>query len=131
MNGKKAKLLRRVLAMRRAGQPLHPADLASIQAAADFRAHHVARLAPKPVRERKHKRKAAQRPTWPRSKDQRQQSRPLIVVRPMSRLAGAMRAANPPGKDGTRELTPLQREALRSLRNAPKHQVDAALPRWA
>lgn len=41
---------------------------------------------PKPLRERRRKPKAAIKPTWPNTADQRKQSRPLIVARPVRRL---------------------------------------------
>jgi ADP-heptose:LPS heptosyltransferase len=40
----------------------------------------------KPVKVRKHKPKAAIKATWPKTKDQKQQSRPMIVVHPIRQI---------------------------------------------
>lgn len=50
---------------------------------------------PKSLRERRHKAKAAIKPTWPKTLDQHLQDRPVIVVRPVRRMLEEHRGAHP------------------------------------
>jgi CubicO group peptidase (beta-lactamase class C family) len=77
------------------------------------------------------KTKAPVPPTWPRTKDQKAQSRPLIYIKPLRHLAAAMLAGNPPDKDGIRSLTKQQRALLRGARNAPRPLIERALAHYA
>jgi len=70
---------------------------------------------PKPLKVRAHKPKKAIKATWPTSKDQLKQSRPVIVVHPVRALGKLMVAAAVPDKDGVRSLTDVQRRELRDL----------------
>ncbi len=120
MNGKKAKLLRRAQGDRRR---LTESDRQILQASLERQRAHLAR-GPKPLPERRRKRQAARRPTWPRSKDQRAQSRPLIVLRPLRALGLALLASNPRNDDGARHLTWLQARQLDAMQHLPKHLID-------
>lgn len=71
---------------------------------------------PKPLRERKHLSRWAVKPTWPATADQRKQSRPVIVMRPV-RLA-CMRASS----------HPVVQYRIRMLgARLPKHTLDSGL----
>lgn len=60
---------------------------------------------PKFVKARVHKHKAGViKPTWPKSIDQKQQSRPLIVIRPVRALRRALLDRTAPDKEGVRVL---------------------------
>lgn len=80
---------------------------------------------PKALKVRKHKTTAMAAPTWPHSKDQKNQSRPVIVVAPHRAIAIAMLNSNPKTKDGIRYLSRNQQKRLASLRYAPKYMLDA------
>lgn len=76
MNGKRAKAIRR-----------HTTSRQHYLAAKDSFKHFVWAHAqqPKPLPERKRKPKQAIKATWPHSPDQKRQSRPVIVMRPVLR----------------------------------------------
>ena len=82
---------------------------------------------PKPLAVRAHKPKAAIKPTWPASKDQKTQSRPVIVIRPVRALAALLVAAAVPDKNGVRSLTNKQRRELRGWGHGPKHAIPATV----
>lgn len=82
---------------------------------------------PKPLKVRTHKPKKAVKATWPDSKDQRAQSRPVIVSHPVRALGKLMVAAAVPDKDGVRSRTDEQRRELRALGKAPKHSIPASV----
>lgn len=79
---------------------------------------------PKPLKVRVHKHKKAIEPTWPKSKDQNKQSRPLIVCHPLRALKAKMLAAAIPDKDGIRSLTAAQEFLLKHSDGVPKHAID-------
>lgn len=81
---------------------------------------------PKPLAERNHKPQEPIKATWPKSKDQRKQSRPVIVIRPVRALAALLVAAAVPDKNGVRSLTNKQRRELRDFGHGPKHAIPAA-----
>jgi hypothetical protein len=68
------------------------------------------------------KRKAPIPPTWPKSVDQRKQSRPLIYIKPLRHLAQALYASN-----GGRALTAEQHSLIRAMRNAPRPWIERAI----
>jgi hypothetical protein len=78
----------------------------------------------------KHPRRKAKKPippTWPRTKDQKAQSRPVLYVKPLRHLAAALLASNEPDKDGIRSLTTEQRLVLKGARNAPRPVLERAI----
>ena len=71
---------------------------------------------PKPAALRVRKPKAAIKPTWPRTKDQKAQQRPLIVLHPARQMAAGM--------------SEKRKDAFRAAFNAmPKHECDASVLR--
>lgn len=82
---------------------------------------------PKPLVVRSHKPKAAIKATWPATPNQRKQSRPVIVVKPVRALAALLVAAAVPDKNGVRILTADQHEQLRDYGHGPKHAIPATL----
>lgn len=78
---------------------------------------------PKPLTVRAYKPKKAIPATWPASKDQNKQSRPVIIIRPVRALAALMLAAAVPDKNGARSLTSDQRNALKDFGRRPKHAI--------
>lgn len=103
MNGRRAKELR-TLSTSRAHRVLK-------------RAFHKGRISsaqnPAPLSVRNKRAAALIKPTWPRTPDQKAQSRPVIVMRPVGRRL-----------DETPYL-PLVVRRIRSTSNQPKHQLDA------
>jgi hypothetical protein len=78
MNQKKAKSLRSQCVDRKTYQRLK--KQVSAQALTNASQH------PKPKKQRKHKQKELIAPTWPHTKNQRKQRRPVIVMRPIRAL---------------------------------------------
>lgn len=100
MNGRKARELRRQAISKNHHRRLKR------EAHADQGQH------PKFAPERRRKPSAGSGPTWPRTKDQRKQSRPLIVVHPIRQMCA-----------GLTDHDTIRR--LRGLGWAPKHRLDA------
>lgn len=102
MNGKRARSFRKVTSSRADYQDLKDA----------YRKSYLSSQRPKPLSERKRKLKDPIKPTWPRTEDQKLQSRPLIVIRPLYQL--------------THGLKPEERAAaLLPHPNNPKWALDA------
>lgn len=75
MNGKQAKRLRRIAKSEKEYKELKRVLVRGIKPT-------TAKIKP----ERKHKRKEAIPPTWPKTDDQKVQSRPLIVLKPVRHI---------------------------------------------
>jgi len=80
---------------------------------------------PKPLPVRNHKPKKAIKATWPGSVNQKKQSRPVIVSRPVRALRALMLAAATPNMKGVRSLTADQHRELRDLGHGAKHAIPA------
>ena len=107
MNGKKARALRRI-------HDGVPTDADRLIYARHGRRHAaMAAVAPKPLEVRARKPKKPIAPTWPRTDDQRAQSRPVIVVRPVRAMCV--------GKTNERKA-----EIRMACQGEPKHVLDAA-----
>jgi hypothetical protein len=117
MNGKKARALRK--------QATNPTEYKSLKRATGAQALTNAAQAPKLATARVYIPKHPHGPTWPGTPNQRMQSRPVIVMRPIRAMVRAMLASNPPAKDGTRSLTANQLLIAQFARNQPKHRIDA------
>lgn len=77
---------------------------------------HKTRQNPKPLHERRHVAAAPRRATWPRTPDQKDQSRPVIVLKPVRAMLD-----NP-------NLHPKTARRIRSAGNwMPKHMLDAGV----
>jgi hypothetical protein len=65
------------------------------------------------------------KPTWPHTKNQRAQSRPVTHIKPVRFLAMRLLAGNPPDpKTNTRSLTSKQLRLLSALANAPRPVIE-------
>jgi hypothetical protein len=117
MNGKKARALRK--------QATNPTEYKKLKRATGAQALTNTAQAPKLATARVHKPKNPHGPTWPGTPNQRQQNRPVIVMRPIRAMVRAMLASNPPAEDGTRSLTANQLLTLAFARKQPKHRIDA------
>lgn len=82
---------------------------------------------PKPLPVRNHKPKKAIKPTWPASVNQKKQSRPVIVCRPVRALRALMLAAATPDMKGVRSLTVGQHRELRDFGHGAKHAIPASV----
>ena len=80
---------------------------------------------PKHVKLRKHKQTAMSSPTWPLTKDQKKQSRPVIVMAPHRAITYSMLNSAPKTKDGIRYLSRNQQKRLAALRYMPKYVLDS------
>lgn len=88
------------------------------------RAQREAINQPKPLDVRVYKPKQAIKPTWPKTKDQRKQSRPVIVCHPLRATARRWLSEAEPDAKGNRSLTTLQRSFLQAGAKAPKWVLD-------
>ena len=86
------------------------------------------KIGPKFPKERQRKQAAGHGPTWPATKDQRKQSRPLIVEKPVRQLRLQMLLSNPKDKSGMRYLTAAQIWLLRGAERLPKHMISNITP---
>jgi hypothetical protein len=66
-------------------------------------------------------------PTWPRTKDQKAQSRPMIYARPVCALKMAMYGKATPNEDGTVHLTKAQVLECQRAMLLPKHAIEAKI----
>ncbi|MEN6540879.1 MAG: hypothetical protein ABFC67_14825 [Mizugakiibacter sp.] len=113
MNGRKAKLIRRfALSERKVGMS-HRRWYRRLKAA--YTRGPIQE--PKPLLERRRNPKAAIKPTWPSTADQRKQSRPVIMLRPVKRLLEG-------------QYHPVTVYSFRRAGDVmPKHELDAAAKR--
>ena len=82
--------------------------------------------APGPKFKRERKAAAFKRidPTWPATKDQKRQSRPVIYLHPIRALTAAL-IQTARAETGRAALSSADRALIRTYRHAPKHLVDA------
>ena len=107
MNGKKARALRKILGI----VPHKKSAARSAYKAA--KRHHDNGQHPKFAEPRALKQKAAVTPSWPKTLDQKRQSRPLIVLHPVRQMCA--------GKSERRKA-----EIRRAFNNIPKFALDEA-----
>lgn len=83
--------------------------------------------APGPKFKRERKAAAFNRiePTWPATKDQKRQSRPVIYLRPVRALTAAL--LQWAREDGRKSLSSKERAFIRLHRHAPKHLIERSV----
>lgn len=79
---------------------------------------------PKFAKVRTHKPKDPIKATWPKSDDQKLQSRPVIVVHPIRAMAAKFLAATLPDENGIRSLSRRHLGFIESAKVAPKFVID-------
>ena len=123
MNGKRAKQIRSRTSSRKEYQAAKRAAV---------KAPTLAAQNPTPLPVRNHKPKAPIAATWPHTKDQHKQTRPIIVMHPVRALRNSFLSRNSPDPTtGQRSLTENQVFFLSLTMGAPKHRIDQLAIRHA
>ena len=117
MNGKKARAFRR----KDEGRAT-PGDLVII-ARAYKKALAMSKMGPKPLDERTRKPAGMHHSGWPFTDNQKLQSRPVIVMRPVRALAAKLMEGVVP-VNGVRTPLPHHAARIRAALRAPKHVID-------
>ena len=96
-------LLSQVEGLKPAGRKLRSKRAIHRQKVAFERSLDLAKVAPKPAKARTRKPKASIPPTWPKTENQKAQSRPIIVLGIVREMEQVMKDAGVPRKKGLKE----------------------------